>query len=355
LFYHGLIPPSNIKYELQNVNKKHAYYYSDKAILQMNTALLVIAVTLLVGVSGHVPYLEKELIVRDYITGQLRPGYVLYPGEDFSFGNPFTDKLGFSVNVGRTVRSYLAPGDVDYFKFTLNNATTAFGTTQWGAWGTVRLFAYTQVPQCDEYVNWYPRVAVMGPGLDNKLQDIDIATLPFEIPVGYGIVVAENCAQYTQAAGGVRPSRFEQNAITNYWCPPQLDTCVLAPVPTCACSVNEVLGINGSNPNALPGVYYFVVWDPDFDPEHGNNGNGHGNNGNGNGNDDYEKEHSGDYTISIGLPEVSATTVPTDPCAANKQTTLVINIGGVVSHNAMVHRRCENLFPHPHGNELRGQ
>jgi len=165
--------------------------------------------------------------------------------DDFSFEAPF---LIENVNDSQGIFSYLTPGEVDVFEFEVTIQDVAFGP--------VVVAASALPPACQETMNNYPVTALMGPGLPPPSVD-----LPFEVPPGMGVIVANN----PKVELGKERSIFDLDTAA-----PELNLGISWLLPqglTLDCLLNDISQCDFSNSIALPvfvpGIYSIIMYDPD--------------------------------------------------------------------------------------------
>ena len=203
--------------------------------------------------------------------------------DDFSFETPF---LIDNVIDSQAIFSYLTPGDVDVFEFVIAPADLSTGP--------VLVSASALPPACLETQNNYPVTALVGPGLPPPPVDLD---LPFQVPCGMGVVVANNPV----VREGARPI-FDLDTAE-----PDLNLGIGWFLPlglTQDCLLNNPFLCDFSNtiaqPVFAPGTYRIVMYDP----------NG--------------KEQ--DYTANIGFSEENFTPNP--------------EVEDLARDNGLLHTRC---------------
>ena len=220
-----------------------------------------------------------------YLEEQARYDYpiVAPPESDASFANPFI--LVDDVRQSQAIFAYLTRGDVDVFQFTISPQDLVTGP--------VIVTASALPPACKETLRNFPVTALVGPGLPPPRPGLH---LPFEVPVGYGVLYADN----PKPPHGVQREIFnleEGSASGISWFLPVglSEDCLFAqPFPTCDFS-NTIF-----TPVFVPGVYQIVIWDP--------------------------KGKAQDYTANIGLSEEDTVENPVAECQ--------------VKANRHLHRRC---------------
>jgi MYXO-CTERM domain-containing protein len=123
---------------------------------------------------------------------------------DFSADYPF---LLDNISGSKAIYGFLDVGDVDYFQFTLDASDA-------GAPVSALLGAFALSPACEETVDNYVSVALIGPGLP-PVADAGV-TLPFTVPAGMGVLVKINP---TVPAGQSRPVFYEPTSRTSSYLP----------------------------------------------------------------------------------------------------------------------------------------
>ncbi len=152
----------------------------------MKLFIIVITVLLFASISlqAHLPYIEEN---------------------NFSFAAPFviaptSDGGPPNVMRSRAIFAYLDEGDHDVYKFTLlpsdfqQPVLDANGNPQFDQNGNI-IMQFSPVfvtgsalpPACEQYKHFYPKTALLGIGLPQY-----DGCLPFDVPPGYGAVVADN-------------------------------------------------------------------------------------------------------------------------------------------------------------------
>jgi hypothetical protein len=159
-----------------------------------SVALITLSFILTTGVaSPHVPFLENT---------------------DFSEAEPFL--IEPPLNKSRAVYGWLHSGtDIDVYTFELNEQS--------------HLRAFSLVPVCPDYEDFFPSFAVVGPGLTTPGNH-----LPFKIPEGYGALVISNTPP-----GKNRNTFFEPFTNKNYYRGPSFDQFI-----------------------STAGTWYVYFWDP---------------------------------------------------------------------------------------------
>lgn len=208
--------------------------------------------------------------------------------DDFSFAAPF---LIDNVIDSRAIFSYLTPGDIDVFEFEVTPADVAFGP--------VFVSASALPPACQETRDHYPVTALMGPvpGFPQPPP----ASLPFEVPPGMGVIVADNPV----IEEGGRPifdldtAEPELNLGIGWFLPLGLtQECLL--INPFLCNFSNTI----AQPVFAPGIYSIIMWNPDG------------------------KEQ--DYTANIGFSEENLIRSP--------------EIEDLIRDNALLHTSCnENI------------
>ena len=122
-------------------------------LFRVSTVALAFAV-LAVPASAHEPFVEEEMARR---AGSL------IADEDFSFAQPFV--IEGNIEESRAIFSYLHPGDVDVFTFTLTPGDFLVPGTYPPVFAPVIVSASALPPACVSYNAAYPVSALLGPGL----------------------------------------------------------------------------------------------------------------------------------------------------------------------------------------------
>jgi len=180
-------------------------------------AVILFSVTI---VAAHVPYLEPEVVRRWGPAAE---------GDDFSFEHPFIITSG-TISNSKAIFAYLSHGDVDVYQYTLPEGETL-------PW----IICAALAPACRCYRNTYPSIALLGPGLPDSGEN-----LPFDIPEGYGAVVAHQSRVPLWEERPVLSLSADVPGVNISWFfpyDPQTDF-VFADNIT------------------VPGDYYIVVWNP---------------------------------------------------------------------------------------------
>jgi hypothetical protein len=171
-----------------------------KRSIMIALALVCVCFFFFPTVLAHVPYLERR---------------------DFSVQQPFTVRKSITQSIA--VYSWLETDwvnpstDIDVYSFTIKDQP-------------LRIFLEVIVPVCDGfYANFTPWFALVGPGLPPANQ-----TLPFEIPLGYGVIVKQDVPP-----GSPREEFYEPFGGKSYYQGPRFDETLY-----------------------LWGTYYVYYWDP---------------------------------------------------------------------------------------------
>lgn len=224
--------------------------------LKMMIVFTTMLVLLGLSVQAHVPYWEDQ---------------------DFSYEQPFvipvaTDGGPAHVMRSKAIFAYLDNNDHDVYQFTLvpsdfyKPVLDADGAPRFDAQGKmimqfspVFISANALPPACLQYKHFYPKTALLGIGLPEPEE-----CLPFDIPAGYGAVVADH------------PKVKDRPVMTEvgiYWyLPDGLTQHCLYNAPWTCDYTNTI-----SHTVFTPGTYYIVVFNDTGRP--------------------------GDYTASIGILE----------------------------------------------------
>ena len=212
-------------------------------LFQIPTAALALAV--LAGpATAHEPFVEEEMARR---TGSL------VADEDFSFTDPFV--IEGNIEESRAIFSYLHPGDVDVFTFTLTPGDFLVPGIYPPVFAPVIVTASALPPACVSYNAAYPVSALLGPGLPPPPADVE---LPFDVPAGLGVVYAPNPA----LAPGLDRPVFNFPEAEYAWLLPQglTEYCLLyAPF---LCDFSNTI----STPVFVPGTYFIAMWNPTGKP-----------------------------------------------------------------------------------------
>jgi len=205
-----------------------------------------------------------------------------------------TVTLKDSIQDSKATFAYLSRHDVDWFQFTIPqwevDAALAAYNAGFNPFPGVLVNAIVLPPACKHTRRNYPKVALLGTDLPAPTQ-----ALPFDVPDGYGVVVAEN----PRVPPGEQREIFEIGEDGGFvlnlsWFLPVGLSQECFSAGTCDWT-NTIFHIS-----ATAGTYYLVVWDP------------HG--------------HRQDYTLSTGFSESNYDPVP--------------ELIDVVSNHKLVHRQC---------------
>jgi hypothetical protein len=165
--------------------------------------------------------------------------------DDFSFEAPFQIE---NVSDSQAIFSYLTPGEIDVYEFEVTPQEVAGGRP-------VLVTASALPPACQETVNNYPVTVLMGPGLPSPSVD-----LPFDVPPGMGVIVANN----PKVGLGEKRPIFDMD-----FTEPLLNLGIGWFLPqgiTQDCLLNHPYLCDFSNSIALPvfvpGIYNIIVYDP---------------------------------------------------------------------------------------------
>lgn len=184
------------------------------------TGFLAIILLSATTAAAHVPYLEPE-VVRHW-------GHPV-EGDDFSFEHPFIIPSG-TISNSKAIFAYLSYGDVDVYQYTLQEGETL-------PW----IICAALAPACRMYRNTYPSIALLGPGLPDPGED-----LPFDIPEGYGAVVAHQTKVPPWEERPVLSLSADVPGVNISWFFPSTP------------DTDFVFADNIT----VPGEYYIVVWNP---------------------------------------------------------------------------------------------
>ncbi len=205
---------------------------------------------------AHVPYIEEE---------------------DFSFDAPFvipvaTDGGPTNVMRSKAIFAYLDEGDIDVYQFTLvpgdfqKPVLDAQGLPTFDQNGNM-IMQFSPVivtgsalpPACKQYKHFYPKTALLGIGLSTPPAD-----LPFNVPAGYGAVVADNPKVKDRAV---------MTEVGIYWYLPKGLTQECLYTSPWSCDYTNTI----SQAVFAPGTYYIVIFN--------------------------DTDRPGDYTANIGILE----------------------------------------------------
>lgn len=230
---------------------------------------------------------------------------LLAPDEaDFSWLNPYQiDKFKFDqgnlvrvlgVEDSLAVFSYLTPGDVDVYEFTV--LPQDFPPPP--APPFVLVAASALPPACSEYRTAYPVTALVGYGLPAPDEAMD---LPFDVPFGMGVVMADNPRVHRhQRAIFDLSAEVEALGNTAWFLPDGLTQDCLLHAPW-LCDFSNTI----AQPVFVPGTYYIVMWNPSGRPI--------------------------DYTANIGFSE--------ENFEPNE------DLEELVKDNGLVHLPCKDPYP----------
>ena len=193
---------------------------------------------------AHEPFVELEM-VRSVGSAQA--------DEDFSFANPFV--IEGSIEESRAIFSYLHPGDVDVFTFSLAPDDFLVPGTMPPAFKPVIISASALPPACVSYGAAYPVTALLGIGLPPPPPGLE---LPFELPPGYGMLYAPNPPI---VPGAARPVFNFPEADYAWFLPEGLSEYCLLEAPY-LCDFSNTI----STPVFVPGQYFLVMWNPTGKP-----------------------------------------------------------------------------------------
>lgn len=159
----------------------------------------------------------------------------------------------------KIIVSYLEEGEVDMYSVAISPCM---------------FVANALPPACEQYREFHPSVALIGPGLPAATE-----TLPFEIPDGFGVVVAHNPKQnpdmrpiYTETPDAFNEDIAEAEANgcevdgemtgnLSWFLPYGLTQNCLHCAPW-ACNFDNSLALPFFPPQYSPGLYRLAVWDP---------------------------------------------------------------------------------------------
>jgi hypothetical protein len=186
-------------------DKKYLYRASRldnhmKRSIVLSFAIACMCLCLFPTVLAHVPYLERR---------------------DSSVQQPFQVRRSITQSIA--VYSWLETDgvnpstDIDVYSFTIKDQP-------------LRIYLEVIVPVCDGYyANFTPWFALVGPGLPPSNQ-----TLPFDLPLGYGVIVKQDAPP-----GNSREEFYEPFGGKSYYQGPRFDETVY-----------------------IWGTYYVYYWDP---------------------------------------------------------------------------------------------
>jgi len=162
---------------------------------------------------------------------------------DFSFENPH--QLDY-VEDSQAIFAYLTPHDVDVYEFTLAPADVQYGP--------VIISASALPPACLEYQWEYPVTALIGFGLPAPDPAIE---LPFDVPPGMGIVVADN--PWVLYPNKREIFNLEEGHLgdISWFLPEGLSQDCLLNAPYLCDFTNTI-----AQPVFAPGTYYIAIWNP---------------------------------------------------------------------------------------------
>jgi hypothetical protein len=221
--------------------------------------------------------------------------YFAPASSDFSFTSP--DVLPNVVD-SQAIFSYLSVGDVDVFSFEV--------TAEQVALGPVLVAASALPPGCFEYQNVYPVTALLGPqapspfgppGLPAPAAGLD---LPFSVPAGLGVVVAQNPKIPFPGKREIFALEESDLGDISWFLPQGLSQYCLLEAPY-LCDFSNTI----AQPVFYPGTYYIAIWNPTGLPT--------------------------DYTANIGYSEENYTPNP--------------EAEDLIRDNALLHRSCHEPYP----------
>jgi MYXO-CTERM domain-containing protein len=165
------------------------------------SAVLAVSVLLVAGQSAaHVVWFEPQ---AKAIEPWLAPA-----ADDFSADQPCVLD---NITGSKAIYGFLDVGDVDFFQFTLDPPDA--GAPDASAPVSAMLAALALSPACEQTVDNYVSVALIGPGL--PLADAGV-TLPFAVPAGMGVLVKINPVV---PVGQGRPVFYEPTSRTSSYLP----------------------------------------------------------------------------------------------------------------------------------------
>jgi hypothetical protein len=271
-----------------------------RTLLTAAISLFIIAIFATVGF-GHIISVEGQ--------AYFKIPWHADEDEDFSFENPFVvtrfvqDPDGNELYVGpeesQAVSAYLTQDDFDVYQVIV-------GPDDIPQIGPPLIISASALPPaCQQTRKNYPVTALLGPlyaGIPAPTPDLDI---PFEVPPGYGIIIAANPEvgkKEQRPIFDIDSADPELALGLSYFLPLGLtQECLLYAPFTCDYS-NTI-----SQPIFVPGSYYIVMWDPDGKQQ--------------------------DYTANIGfLEEVSEVIDQSE-------------MQEIVKDNALLHRPCKDPYP----------
>jgi hypothetical protein len=213
------------------------------------------------------------------------------------------DPNGANLYVGpeesQAVSAYLTKNDFDVYQVNV----TPMDIPEFGP--PLIISASALPPACQQTRKNYPFTALLGPifaGFPEPAPDLDV---PFQIPPGYGIIIAANPEvgkKEQRPIFDIDSADPELALGLSYFLPLGLTQDCLLYQPW-LCNFENTI----SQPIFVPGVYYIVIWDP--------------------------KGKKQDYTANIGfLEEVSEVIDQSE-------------MQEIVKDNALLHRPCRDPYP----------
>lgn len=233
--------------------------------------------------------------------------------EDFSFETPFMvtrsvqSQTGEDFYIGpqesQAVFAFLSWADADVYQVVVRREDFQLSANQQPA--PLILSASALPPACRQTRNNYPYTALLYPLAPGAVAPTIDVELPFDVPEGYGIVIAEN----------PRLGKKEQRPIFDIdSADPELELGVswflpLGLTQECLLSTPWLCNFENtlSQPVFFPGIYYIVIWDPEGKPQ--------------------------DYTANIGFAEAASSVID--------QT----DMQDLVKDNALLHWPCSEPYP----------
>lgn len=256
---------------------------------KLSRQALVSCATLLVagGALGHTPSIEEQTLYQF-------PFFA--PAEaDFSWEHP---NVLASVTDSQAVFAYLTYGDVDVYSFQVTAADLAFGP--------VLVAASALPPGCFEYQNVYPMTALLGPQAPGPFGPPGLpppapgVSLPFAVPPGLGVVVANN--PRIPFPGKREVFHLEEGDLGDIsWFLPQGLSQQCLTEAQWLCDFSNTI----AQPVFYPGTYYLAIWNPTGIPT--------------------------DYTANIGFSEENYSPDP--------------DVLELIRDNALLHRSCHEPYP----------
>ncbi len=250
-----------------------------KSIILNCTIILIILTGFAPLASAHNLFVEPQTLFK-------KPRYAP-PEDDFSFEAPF---IIDNVTDSQVIFSYLTENDVDVFEFEVTPEDVMFGPV------LVSASALPPAPDCRRPKRNFPVTALMGP--DASLPRNLPEGLPFNVPKGMGLIVANN----PPIGEKQRRPIFEIDLIE-----PELQLGLKWYLPmglTQECLTNNPSECDFSNtiaqPIFTPGFYTIIMWDP--------------------------RGKKQDYTATIGTSE--------------ENRIVNLEIEDLVRNNGLLHKKC---------------